>query len=127
MIDGQEIAMPVELSLAALQEAIANTPYKQEDIETPFWPKTDGHLALRDVPPATLKTIEQLAKIAPEKYAAALIQLVLVKRSTGERIYSPEQRSILEDLGSSVTIPLMQKINAFLGFNKDALANAKKN
>lgn len=110
----------------SLREAALNAPIKQEDIATPFWPGTDGHVAIGDVPTDELTALSSLAKEQNGMYSSALICRALINKETGEQLFSDADRDMINKQGSTV-IKLMKQLNSFFGFDTKAAIEAAKN
>ena len=124
-VQAQTPAPTQPMNTASLRETIMQTPRKVQQIATPFWPGTDGTIAIGDVPMDVLTSLRDLAKRDASSYSAALAVAVLVNVSNGEKLFSDADRDWLKQHSSNL-MPLVTKINEFFGFNtKDAVEAAK--
>lgn len=118
-----------------LRTHILNQPLKTQDIPTPFWSQkdengvelVDGHIAMQDVPGDQLQALQGLLKQEPIKLLAALICASFINKETGARIFQDTDRDMVAGFGSSVLMPIMDPLQAFLGLNTEAVEQAKKN
>lgn len=122
----------VELDIQSLRAAALNSPLKQEDIATPFWRGTDGQFALADIPNDELMQLRKNIDTTSVTgvFAATLICRALVKRTTGERVFTDADRDMVAHMGTSVLTPIFLQISRFYGLGtdiKDAIEDAKKN
>lgn len=116
----------------SLREAALNTPRKQEALATPFWPGTDGHVALLDVATDEITELRQSLmegdRKDPAAFTAALLCRALINKETGERLFQDADRDAVKKMGSSITNPIAKQLTQFLGLDtKAAVEDAKKN
>jgi hypothetical protein len=115
----------VPMNTMSLREMAMQAPRKQRDVPTPFWPGTDGHFAIADVPMPDLVLMRDLAKTDPAGYSAALIIKTLINKFSGETAFSDADRDWLKGQGS-VVMALITPVNEFFGFDtKKAIEDAK--
>jgi hypothetical protein len=108
-------------------EAFA-TPLKQEDVPTPFWPKSDGQVAITDIPTDELHELQPLSKKDQAAYIAALLCRALVNKHNGERIFADADRDMVKKFGGSMLTPVFKQVATFFGTDVEkAVAEAKKN
>lgn len=112
----------------SLREMAMATPRKTQDIATPFWPGTDGQIAIADMNIDDITALRPLAASDPGSYSAALVIKALVSKETGEQIFSDADRDSLK-AQASVLLPVVSEINEFLGFGSTikAVVAAAKN
>jgi hypothetical protein len=124
------------MDIQSLREIALSTPMKMQDIDTSFWPGTEGQIAIGDIPSDELMAISSFAKVDKATYVAMLICYALVERTTGKRIFGrykedgsfiPSDADAIKAQGS-VCMNLIGPINEFFGFDvKAAIEEAKKN
>lgn len=109
------------------EEAFA-TPLKQEEVATPFWPKSNGHVAITDIPADELQQLHPLSKQDQGAYTAALLCKALVNKNNGERIFADADRDMVKKMGASMLAPVFKQVATFFGVDVEkAVAEAKKN
>lgn len=115
----------------SLREMAINTPRKQEDIATPFWPGTNGHVAIVDVPTDEITELRKALieeQKDPAAFTAALLCRALINKWTGEQMFQDTDRDTVKKMGSSITNPIAAQLTKFLGLEaKTAIEEAKKN
>lgn len=112
-----------------IREEALNTKLLQEDVPTPFWPKSNGHVALVDIPTDELNELAPLSKKDQAAYIAALLCKALINKDTGEHIFQEADRDMVKRMGGAMLTPVFKQVGAFFGtadVNK-AAAEAKKN
>ncbi|BCL83171.1 hypothetical protein ccbrp13_56360 [Ktedonobacteria bacterium brp13] len=110
----------------SIREAAMATPKKTQDVATPFWPTTDGQVAIADQDMGTLTAMRELAKTDPAGYPAALICKVLISKETGDPVFADADRDWIKGQ-ASVVMALIHPINEFFGFETKAAVEAAKN
>lgn len=118
----------VLIDTQSIREEILNTPRKQEDVPTPWWPRSDGHIALRDVPTDEILALESVKNKSQGLYVAALLIKALINKDTGDPIFADADREAVSKLGLTTLNPIFEQVQTFFGIgNKTAVADAKKN
>lgn len=112
-----------------IREEALNTAPLQEDVPTPFWPKSNGHVAIIDIPTDELNELTPLSKKDQAAYIAALLCKALINKDNGERIFAEADRDMVKKMGSAMLTPVFKQVGAFFGTTDPgkAAADAKKN
>jgi hypothetical protein len=113
-----------------IREEALNTKLLQEDVPTPFWPKSNGHVALVDIPTDELNTFQPLAKTDQAAYIATLLCKALINKENGERIFQEADRDMVKRMGGAMLTPVFKQATKFFGAGAEvdkAAADAKKN
>ncbi len=95
---------------------IYSQPAKQQDVATPFWPKLDGKLALRDVPSDVLTQLSTSIK-DPMLVSAAMLCKSLILKETGEQLFPDTDREQVAQLGATMLTPIITQMTQFFGFS----------
>lgn len=127
-------ATPDVHSASAARTYIFDQPMKQQDVATPFWPKLDKKLAIKDMPLDQVSALQGL--VTPEgrpdgaKITALLLIHSLVFKESGDSVFqAPGDTQRVAELGTSIVQPLSVQLMEFLGLTPNAAAveEAKKN
>lgn len=110
----------------SIREAALSVPRKQQDLSTPFWPGTDGHVAISDVPLSELTALSSLAKVDAAAYSAALACKVLINKENGEHIFADADRDVVGAHASTLQT-IVSQINEFFGFTTKTPVQDAKN
>jgi len=118
-----------------IREAFLNAPEKTADVEIPDWlapylePGTE--LILKDVPGNDMGRLKKQWDKDPNMdevtQTAAIIVRCLANKATGELIFQLADRDAIASRGGTKLTSLSLQIAEFFGFDKNAIANAKKN